>query len=157
MLCKRLIVICLEDVDNLGQPAILPYVHSAMTLAKEWWDSDPARAGKSRLAIANVVLMLASARKSRLADHFQCVAVWGALLEGRVPSVPDFALDHHTAAGRRMGRTIDFFLAESTRCVPAIEPDAYRDEAARLWKLRESRSKTTPARDQGELQIDVDE
>lgn len=141
MVTNRLMVICHEDIDNLAQPAIFPFVFASMTQAQNWYDQDPAKLGKARLAIGNSIRMLSRAKKSREGDHFQAAVAWANILEGFVPTIPDWVNDSHTNVGRRLGRGLEYFRAESTKLVPPAEKDAYEDEAYRLWALKEAKSK----------------
>lgn len=43
--------------------------------------------------------------------------------------MPDYALDHHTAEGRALGRDVRFFLDESSRLIPDALHDPYAAEA----------------------------
>jgi hypothetical protein len=59
------------------------------------------------------------------------------MLEGYVPTIPDWANDGHTLAGKRKGRGIEFFRTESTKLVPPPkEADPYEAEAFRLMKIK---------------------
>jgi hypothetical protein len=139
MTCKRLEVICHEDIDTQSQPWIVPFVFASMAQACEWYMPDVAKLGKSRMAVGNSIRMMCRAKKSREGDHFAAACGWSEILEQFVPTLPDWVYDGHTEKGRRAGR--------------GIEPDSYASEAHRLWRLRASR-KTTPATGQGELQIE---
>jgi hypothetical protein len=44
------------------------------------------------------------------------------MLEGFVPTIPDWANDQHTLAGRKLGRGLDHFRTEGAKLVP--EPTA---------------------------------
>ena len=84
------------------------------------------------------------AAKSREGDHFHVAVGLANLLERKVPQVPDWALDHHTIEGKRKGRGLDYFRTESTKLVPPpTAPDAYVEEAYRLWALKAKQPKTT--------------
>ena len=136
MVANRLEILSHEDIDTLAAPWIVPYVRAACDQARAWYN--PKKLGKSRMAIGNCIRLMSRAPKSRQGDHFHVVAGLAAQLEGYVPTIPDWANDQHTLAGRRKGRGLDFFRAESTRLSPApAEPDPYEDEAYRLWKLKE--------------------
>jgi hypothetical protein len=51
--------------------------------------------------------------------------------------VPDWALDQHTARGKRLGRGLTHFLTEGARLIPPPETkDPCEDEAYRLWALK---------------------
>ena len=150
MVCNRLEIISHEDIDTIVAPWIVPYVATACAQARVWYD--PAKLGKSRMAIGNAIRLMARAPKSRQGDHFHVAAGLAALLEGYVPTIPDWTDDAHTLRGKRLGRGLEHFRTESTRLVPApTEPDPYEDEAYRLWALKEHR-----AQGDSQLQMQLD-
>lgn len=141
MVCKRIEVICHEDIDNLSQPWITPFVHAAANQAREWYDPKPEKLGKTRMAVGNAIRMMCRAKKSREGDHFAAAIGWASILESFKPEVPDWVYDRHTSKGKRLGRGIDHFRTVSTQLVPPPDhKDAYEDEAYRLWALRDSRT-----------------
>jgi len=134
MVANRLEIIAHEDIDVMTQPWIVPFVRAACEQARDWYD--PKKLGKSRMPIGNVIRLLSRAAKSREGDHFQAAVGLGAELDGFVPEVPEWALDQHTSAGRRMGRGIEHFLDEGTKLIPAPKPDPYQANAHRLWRKK---------------------
>ena len=103
-----------------------------------WYDPD--KLGGSRLAIGNAIRMMCRAKKSRQGDHFAAAIGLRAQLEGYVPTIPDWANDRHTLAGRKLGRGIDHFRQEGAKLVPPpTADDPYEDEAYRLWALKQQR------------------
>src|SRR5262249_45092598 len=61
-----------------------------------------------------------------------------SMLEGFVPTIPDWANDQHTLAGRKLGRGLDHFYRgrESWyQSRPLI--NTYEDEAYRLWAIKQ--------------------
>jgi hypothetical protein len=142
MVCNRLEIISHEDVNTMERPWLVPYVKAACEQARSWYD--PHKLGKSRMAIGNCIRIMARAPKSREGDHFHVVAGLAAQLEGYVPAIPDWANDHHTIAGKRLQRGLDFFRTESTRlCPPQMQPDPYEAECYRLWAIYERRKRIT--------------
>lgn len=142
MVCNRLEIISHEDIDTEASPWLVPFVATACAQAKAWYDPD--KLGKSRMAIGNAIRMMCHPKKSRVGDHFHAAIGLRGLLEGFVPEVPDWAHDQHTLKGKRMGRGLDHFRAESTKLVPPPEAaDPYEDEAYRLWELKRMRAAPT--------------
>jgi len=138
MVCKRLQIVSHEDIDTGSQPHVVPFVRAACEQALAWYD--PEKSGASRLAIGNAIRMMARAAKSREGDHFAGAVGLRAQLEGFVPTIPNWALDKHTLEGRKLGRGIDHFRREGAKLVPPpTEPDAYEDEAYRLWAIKQQR------------------
>jgi hypothetical protein len=68
MVCKRLEIISHEDIDTQANPAIVPFVATAVAQSKLWYDAD--KLGASRLAIGNAIRLMCRAAKSREGDHF---------------------------------------------------------------------------------------
>ena len=56
--------------------------------------------------------------ESRAGCHFSAAIGLRSILEGYAPEVPDWALDQHTLAGRKLGRGLDHFRQEGARLVP---------------------------------------
>ena len=90
--------------------------------------------GSARLALANAIALMCRSPKSRLADHLQCVVNQERLQKGKHLPIPDYALDKHTARGRRLKRDFDQWL--DVGCVltnPSDQPDPYAERARKLW------------------------
>lgn len=136
MVCNRLELISHEDIDTLANPAIVPYVRTACEQAKAWYELP--NPGKSRMAIGNAIRLMARAPKSREGDHFQAAVGLANLLEGKLPDVPDFAYDMHTAKGKQLGRGLEHFREEGAKLVPSTAADAYIEECYRMWDLRDN-------------------
>ena len=152
MVTKRLQVIAHEDCDTQKRPDVVPFVHVACEQAKEWYDPDPKKMGKSRMAVGNAIRLLCRSPKSREGDHFNAATGWAEILEGFKPQLPDWIFDAHTTEGRRKGRGLKYFREESTKLVPPAKKDRYEDEAYRLWAKKEQAGRTPAAPDSnGEL------
>jgi replication-associated recombination protein RarA len=138
MVTNRLQVVSHEDVCTATSPHIVPFVKAACDQAKEWWDAD--NPGKSRMAVGNAIRMMCRAPKSREGDHFQAAVGLKSLLTGYKPTIPDWANDGHTLAGKKLGRGLDFFRSTSTLLdKPPAEKDAYEDAAFEMWALKEQK------------------
>jgi replication-associated recombination protein RarA len=136
MVCKRLEIISHEDIDTRADPAIVPFVATAVTQAMKWYDAE--KLGASRLAIGNAIRLMCRAAKSREGDHFAAAIGLRSLLEGYAPEIPDYALDQHTVAGKKLGRGLEHFRKEGAKLVPPpTGDDPYEDEAYRLWALKQ--------------------
>jgi hypothetical protein len=102
----------------------------------KWYDAE--KLGASRLAIGNAIRLMSRARKSREGDHFAAAIGLRSLLEGYARTIPDWANDQHTLAGRKLGRGLDHFRSEGARLIPpSTGDDPYEDEAYRLWVIRQ--------------------
>jgi replication-associated recombination protein RarA len=136
MVCKRLEIISHEDIDTQANPAIVPFVATATAQAMRWYDAE--KLGASRLAIGNAIRLMCRARKSREGDHFAAAIGLRSMLEGFVPTIPDWANDQHTLAGKKLGRGLDHFRTEGAKLIPPpTELDPFEDEAYRLWAIKQ--------------------
>lgn len=103
ILWNRLLVITTEDV-GLADPYLPATIRA---LYENWCDFQP-RKGKpkhsDRLWTLHAVILLARAPKSRRVDN----AIWAsyAVEEPLLDEIPDYALDAHTARGKRMGAKV---------------------------------------------------
>ncbi len=147
MVSNRLQIISHEDI-GLAAPEVIQLVHTCCQQAREWYD--PKKLGKWRMVVGTAIRAMCRAKKSREGDHFQAAIGLRSLLNEYTREVPDWAYDQHTLAGRKKGRGLDFFRAESTKLVPALDgPDQYEDEAYAMWALRDATPK--PAADPAQL------
>jgi replication-associated recombination protein RarA len=125
-LWRRLIVIANEDV-GLADPHIIPLI---VALRSSWFVlRDNGGQDECRLILANAILALCRAPKSRLADHFQCVATSEWQGDDK-HEIPDYALDKHTLRGSQMKRGMEFFLENEDDALPG---DEYRETAQKWW------------------------
>lgn len=95
-------IISHEDIDTQADPAIVPFVATAVAQAMRWYDAE--KLGASRLAIGNAIRLMCRARKSREGDHFAAAVGLRSTLEGYAPTIPDWANDQHTLACRKLRR-----------------------------------------------------
>jgi len=131
MLCRRLQIICHEDIDTISQPWLVPFVCTACEQALDWYN--PEKPGAARMAFGNAIRLMCRAKKSREGDHFQAAIGLANQLENKVPEISDFVYDKHTLQGKRLGRGLEHFRNEATKLVPPPEViDPYEDEAYRL-------------------------
>src|SRR3954469_21470995 len=91
MVCNRLEIISHEDIDTTADPTIVPFVKAACEQARTWYDEK--KPGKSRMPIGNVIRLMCRAKKSREGDHFHIAVGLSSMIEGFVPTIPDWALD----------------------------------------------------------------
>ena len=123
MAANRLGLISHEDIECIDQPHIIPFVYACCEQAKQWWTAD--KPGKSRMALGNAIRMMCRANKSREGDHFSGAIGLPSQMFGAVPTVPDWAYDHHTKIGLKKGRGIAHFRSESALLNP---PQGYQDQ-----------------------------
>jgi len=115
-LWNRLKVIANEDI-GIADPLAIVLIH---TLSEQYHDfkKDKKREGSARLCLANAILYLCRAKKTRAADDLQ-----GYIRMGReygtieLKDIPDYALDKHTKKGRKMGRSWDHWFKDGCKMV----------------------------------------
>ena len=94
--------------------------------------------GEAWLMVVNCIRMMARAPKSRAGCHFAAAIGLRSMLEGFATTIPDWANDQHTLAGKKLGRGLDHFRKEGAKLVPPpTADDPYEDEAYRLWRINQ--------------------
>jgi replication-associated recombination protein RarA len=108
----RLVVIANEDI-GLADPKVIPLVE---TLRNQYdFLKKKKKEAEARLPLANAIIAMCRAKKTRLADDFQTVMVLRRDHSGLMLDVPDYALDKHTNRGRSMGRGVKHWREEGVR------------------------------------------
>jgi replication-associated recombination protein RarA len=108
---KRLKIIASEDVgpaDHTAAPTITALYQHWLEQRKK----KDTRHAPERLFLVHAVLFLAGCRKSRTVDH-ALITMYEAPRGAR--KIPDFALDRHTAAGRKLRRGWKHFWEQGAR------------------------------------------
>lgn len=128
---KRLRIIGSEDVGIAWPdgPAVI------RALYENWQEARKAEPkgtvpeqSAAMLYLVHAVVLLARAAKSRLVDN-ACIVFYAGDRETMGAAIPDYALDHHTARGRRLGRSEAAVYEESYRIVGCRIDDPYAAEA----------------------------
>jgi replication-associated recombination protein RarA len=128
---KRLKIMASEDV-GLADPLAAVAVQSLYQSWKEQRSKKDTKHEPERLFFVHAVLLLARARKSRMIDH-ALIAFYEADRASIRREVPDFALDKHTAAGRKLRRGHSHFWEEGARVENAAPlADPYRERAREI-------------------------
>lgn len=107
---KRLKIIASEDVGLADNQATI----LVRALYDHWLKVKPTTTGEAakyasfhRVFIAHAVIYLARAPKSRMLDHALMTMYEGTRKQ---PEIPEYALDKHTAAGKRLGHGKQHFV-----------------------------------------------
>jgi len=134
-LWKRLQIISVEDI-GIADPQAVLYVAEMRRLYQELkkeYDKEPKKKSRSfRMALANAVLSMCRAKKSRIGDEFQIV-IYGRREAGWKLDVPDYALDMHTSRGRGMKRGPEHFWSEGVKLSNGAEMhNPYSEEAVKI-------------------------
>lgn len=126
---KRLQVISVEDIGwgDLQAPIL---IHSLWEMVKELDSKD----GERLLYAIHAVRYLSECKKDRSSDEM--INWMMRIVEGgqRLPEIPDYAIDMHTARGQKMGRDVSHFLEVGAQIAPELT-DRNLDYRNRLLAL----------------------
>lgn len=111
----RLLVISVEDI-GFGNLEASVIINTLNQIRKNFSYDDPDQP----LFFTHAIRVLCASDKDRSSDCLKNVVVMTANA-GKVPEIPDFALDQHTRRGREMGRGTEHFLAEASKVVPEVK------------------------------------
>jgi len=135
-LWNRLKVIASEDVGcaNPVMPTLIETLHKSYLQYTTTPKGEPklVKEGEYRLFVVNAVVCLCRSVKSRITDDLLNVVYVERQNGYRLPDIPDFALDMHTARGRAMGRGIDHFFNEGAKLENEAFPNPWKDKAHEL-------------------------
>jgi replication-associated recombination protein RarA len=115
-LWERLLIISVEDV-GFGDPFAAVLVETLARMARTF----PQGSVDSRIVAVHAIRCLCAAKKDRSSAE---MAEWidKAVDAGQAAAViPDYAIDMHTAAGQRQGRSLRHFYEEAARVAPELE------------------------------------
>lgn len=129
---KRLRIMSSEDV-GLADPNISSEIWALYSMHKEQAKKKDDSNAPERLFLVHAVLRLCRAKKSRLVD-WALIWAWASHKLKRI-EVPDFALDKHNEAGRKLNRGWGHFFREGSFLEnhdPQDYEREYRDAAEKL-------------------------
>ena len=126
---RRLRLICSEDI-GLAEPHMPATIRA---LFDNWTDARKAKKeGDAREYLTHAVLLLVRARKSRIVDNAATIFYDARSREAMRMQIPDYALDHHTARGRRMRRGADFSYDVALKLENQTLENPYEGEARQI-------------------------
>ena len=151
----RLLVISVEDV-GFGDPTAAVLVEALHRIRETLCAAEGPRARDRELFAVHAIRYLCRSPKDRSSDE---MALWvrmasevgtgpapgggaaGGAAEHRArPTIPDYALDMHTAAGKEMGRGLRHFMEEGARVSPEApgRDTTYRERIMALLDEKEA-------------------
>lgn len=133
-LWQRLQVISVEDIGfGDAQAAVLVSALEQMHRGFTWPEGDRLLFG------LHAVRYLCACRKDRSSDEMLNWVKHAVEVQGQRPHIPDYALDMHTAAGKRLGRGLRHFLLEGAQVEPELaeRETIYRQKLLRLLDQEE--------------------
>lgn len=128
-LWRRLLAISVEDIGwgDLQAPVIIYTLHRM----NQSFDRND---GERLLFAIHAVRYLCACQKDRSSDE---MTIWikREVESGRLlPTIPDYALDMHTARGGKMGRDLHHFFEEGAKLIPEL-PDRDTTYRQRMLEL----------------------
>ena len=131
-LWRRLMIICVEDV-GFGEPSAPVLVDSLHRMSRAF----DRGGGERTLFAVHAVRYLCGCQKDRSSDE-TLTWVTRAMETGAArPTIPDYALDMHTAVGKEMGRGARHFCEQGAQLVPEL-PDRDTMHRDRVFALLDS-------------------
>jgi replication-associated recombination protein RarA len=114
-LWRRLQAISVEDVGfgDLSAPVLI----NALNQIRQ---NFPYTDADRPIFFVHAIRYLAAAKKDRTSDNLKNIVIT-EFEYGRLPVIPDFALDMHTEKGREMGRDFKHFLEEGSKVENELE------------------------------------
>lgn len=128
-LWRRLLTITVEDI-GMGDPMACIIVNNLYEMRKQFSYAD----GDRPIYFIHAIRYLCKCQKDRSSDLLKNIVIKGFAM-GKVPEIPDYALDKHTVRGAEMGRDSFHFLNEASKVIPQMEVD--NDYKERYGKILE--------------------
>ncbi|MCL4561527.1 MAG: AAA family ATPase [Chloroflexi bacterium] len=115
-LWKRLLIISVEDIGfgDVNAPILVRTLH-------EMTHELDRSAGERTMYAIHVVRYLCSRQKDRSSDEMLNWLMRVVESGERLPEVPEYALDMHTARGQKMGRGLKHFLETGAQVSPELK------------------------------------
>jgi replication-associated recombination protein RarA len=128
----RLKVISVEDI-GFGEPLAPVLIQSLF----EMTSASDRSTGERKLYAIHAVRYLCMCKKDRSSDEMINWINHSSKLGNLLPVIPDYALDMHTAEGKKQGRGRRHFFEEASRTNPEV-PDRDRTYLNRIKKMLDS-------------------
>jgi replication-associated recombination protein RarA len=128
-LWHRLKVISVEDI-GFGEP-LAPVVIQSLF---EMTNACDRAVGERKLYAVHAVRYLCMCKKDRSSDEMINWIIYASQSGNVLPTIPEYALDRHTAEGQKMGRGRRHFYEEASRTIPEVE-DRDRTYLTRIMEM----------------------
>lgn len=126
---KRLLTISVEDI-GMGDPLASVVVNSLYDIRNKFAYDDVDRP----LYFVHAIRYLCQSEKDRSSDLLKNICIKSYAM-GRLPEIPDYALDKHTKRGQEIGRDSFHFLNEASMVIPQAKIDNdYKERYAEILK-----------------------
>lgn len=128
-LWRRLLTISVEDI-GMGNPNAAILVNNLYQMSREFDYAD----GDRPIYFIHAIRYMCQSEKDRSSDLLKNICIKSFAM-GKLPEIPDYALDKHTQRGQAMGRDSFHFLNEASKVIPQAEID--NDYKERYGKILE--------------------
>ena len=126
-LWRRLLTISVEDI-GMGNPMASVVVNNLYQMSREFDYAD----GDRPIYFIHAIRYMCQSEKDRSSDLLKNICIKSFAM-GKLPEIPDYALDKHTQRGQAMGRDSFHFLNEASRVYPQKEIDNdYKERYAKI-------------------------
>lgn len=126
-LWRRLLTISVEDI-GMGNPMAAVVVNNLYQMSREFDYAD----GDRPIYFIHAIRYMCQSEKDRSSDLLKNICIKSFAM-GKLPEIPDYALDKHTQRGQAMGRDSFHFLNEASRVYPQKEVDNdYKERYAKI-------------------------
>ncbi len=126
-LWRRLLTISVEDI-GMGNPMASVVVNNLYQMSREFDYAD----GDRPIYFIHAIRYMCQSEKDRSSDLLKNIC-FKSFAMGKLPEIPDYALDKHTQRGQAMGRDSFHFLNEASRVYPQKEIDNdYKERYAKI-------------------------
>ena len=116
-LWRRLLTISVEDI-GMGNPLAAILMNNLYQMSKNFEYSDADRP----MYFIHAIRYLCQSEKDRSSDILKNICIKSFAM-GKLPEIPDYALDKHTQRGQNMGRDSFHFLNEASKVYPEKKVD----------------------------------
>ena len=126
-LWRRLLTISVEDI-GMGNQMASVVVNNLYQMSREFDYAD----GDRPIYFIHAIRYMCQSEKDRSSDLLKNICIKSFAM-GKLPEIPDYALDKHTQRGQAMGRDSFHFLNEASRVYPQKEIDNdYKERYAKI-------------------------
>lgn len=126
-LWRRLLTISVEDI-GMGNPMASVVANNLYQMSREFDYAD----GDRPIYFIHAIRYMCQSEKDRSSDLLKNICIKSFAM-GKLPEIPDYALDKHTQRGQAMGRDSFHFLNEASRVYPQKEVDNdYKERYAKI-------------------------
>ena len=126
-LWRRLLTISVEDI-GMGNPMAAIVGNNLYQMSREFDYAD----GDRPIYFIHAIRYMCQSEKDRSSDLLKNICMKSFAM-GKLPEIPDYALDKHTQRGQAMGRDSFHFLNEASRVYPQKEVDNdYKERYAKI-------------------------